>query len=159
MTNPRLRRTAASVVLSTAVGALVVLTTRVLSGHDPAATLASTLGLRSGVVLGALLGGILGAWLTLGGARRVAATAGFLLGTAFLYGMWLIAEPALWVVDVVMEAVFGEGGEQYSGLVLFLIAFPLFRTIASAGTSLVGGVLDRQRNKPRRAKEGSLEQS
>ncbi len=40
-----------------------------------------------------------------------------------------------------MHEIFGEGGEQYSALVLFLIAIPLFRTVAGVGTGLVGSLL------------------
>ena len=140
MTKP-LRRAVILVAASAATGWIVVAIARGLAGHDPAAKLASALGLGSGVILGAVLGGILGGWLVIGGRRRVARTAGFLLGVAFIYGAWLGTRSNLWVLDVVMHEIFGEGGEQYSALVLFLIAIPLFRTVAGVGTGLVGSLL------------------
>lgn len=140
-----MKREALAVALaSTGLGAAIIVLAGGIRGQDPAATLASTLGLGSGVVLGALLGGLLGAWLVLGGSTRVAATAGFILGVAFLYGAWLLAEPRLWIVDVVMMSVFGEGGELYSGLVLFLIAIPMFRAVSGASRGLVLSLLQRQ---------------
>ena len=141
------RGTAGVVIGCAAVGGFLLAVARGLSGQDPAGTLASILGLRSGILLGALLGGLLGAWLALGGTRRVAGTAGFLLGAAFIFGVWSLAEPFLWVVDVVMQELFGEGGEQYSGLVPFFIAILLFRAVAVAGTGLVGSLVERQRGR------------
>jgi len=113
--------------------------------RDPAATLATTLGLGSGVVLGALLGGLFGVWLVLGGRRRLATTAGFFIGIAVILAAWRLAQPSMWMVDIVMREVFGEGGDQYSGFALFLIAIPLLRTIAGSAAAFVGGLLVRQR--------------
>lgn len=136
-------QTAGVVLASSAVGGLIMAVVGRMAGNDPAGTLASTLGLGSGVILGAILGGLLGAWLVLGGRKRIAATAGFLLAVVFLFGVWRVAESYVWVVDVVLNEVFGEGGEQYSGLVLFVIAVPLFRAVAGAGRGLVGRLLER----------------
>jgi len=118
---------------------------QVLIGADPAAKLASTLGLGSGIVLGALLGSLFGGWLVVGPPRRVAATAGFLIGIGIILSGWRLAQPYFWIVDITMNQVFGEGGEQYSGPVLFLIAFSLFRTIAGSAADVVGRLLMRQR--------------
>jgi len=118
-------------LLAAALGTVIVFAATAARGDDPAAALAAALGLGSGPIVGAVLGGLLGAWLVIGGPRRVAATTGLLAGVAGLALVWRFGRAYLWVVDVVMNAVFGEGGDQYSGLAVFLVAIPLFRTIAS----------------------------
>lgn len=130
-------------LLAAALGAVIVFAATAAHGEDPAATLAAALGLGSGPIVGALLGLVLGAWLVLGGERRVAATTGFFLGVAGLAFAWRFGRGYLWVVDVVMNAVFGEGGSQYSGLALFLVAIPLLRTIASVGEAATRRLLKR----------------
>ncbi len=146
-----IRRAAGLVAASTAVGGLVmVVSTLVLSG-DPAANLAATLGLGSGIALGALLGGLFGGWLALGGLRRLAATCGFFVAVGLTLAAWNTGRPYLWAVDVVMNAVFGEGGDLYSTLVIILIAIPIFRTIASAAAALLSGLLCRRSGQAREA--------
>ncbi|MEW6569277.1 MAG: hypothetical protein AB1449_14165 [Chloroflexota bacterium] len=142
----RLRVTAVLTAASALVGALVMVVSAQVLGRHPAAKLASTLGLGSGMVLGALVGGLLGLWLVLGGAKRVAATVGFTVGIGALIAIWRIASPYSWVVAVVMNEVFGEGGDQYSGLVVFVLAIPVFRATAGAATSLTQRLIQMRRS-------------
>ena len=64
-----LRVVAAVIMASLVVGGLEMAISRSALSRDPAAALASTLGLGSGVVLGAVVGGLFGGWLVLGGTR------------------------------------------------------------------------------------------
>jgi hypothetical protein len=111
--------------------------------RDPAAALASTLGLGSGVVLGAVVGGLFGGWLVLGGTRRVSATIGFLAAIVVVLGIWRLVEPSLWVIDTVMNQVFGDGGEQYSGIVILYLGFLAFRMLQQAAAELAAQLLAR----------------
>lgn len=115
---------------------------RALADRDPAALLASTLGLGSSIVLAALASGIFGGWLALGGTSRIAATAGFFARIGAILMAWRLARPYVWVVDVVMNQTFGGGADAYSGFVLILIAIPLSRTIAGGASDLTGRILE-----------------
>ncbi len=100
---------------------------RSLSGGDPASASTSTLGLGTGPIMGGILGGIFAAWLALGGTRRVAGTAGALFAVLVVLAAWNVAQPSIWIVDVVLNEILGEGGELYSGLAVFLVpAHPTF---------------------------------
>ena len=128
---------------SLVVGGLVMAISRLVLSQDPAAALASTLGLGSGVVLGAVVGGLFGGWLVLGGTRRVSATIGFLGAIVVVLGIWRLVEPSLWIIDTVMNQVFGDGGEQYSGIVILYLGFLLFRTLQHAAAGLAAQLLAR----------------
>jgi len=121
---------------------MIMIAARALADRDPAALLASTLGLGSSIVLAALASGIFGGWLALGGTSRIAAIAGFFAGIGAILMAWRLARPYVWVVDVVMNQTFGEGGDAYSGFVLILIAIPLSRTIARGASALAGRILE-----------------
>jgi hypothetical protein len=138
-------RAVVATILSAALGGVILLAARGITGQDPAATLAASLGLGSGPLLGALLGGLLGGWLALGGPRRIAGTAGLLVGLAFIFYAWRLARPYLWVLDIALREILGEGGQIYSGLVLFLIAIPLFRRVAGLAAGLAARGLERPR--------------
>ena len=128
---------------SLVVGGLEMAISRSALSRDPAAALASTLGLGSGVVLGAVVGGLFGGWLVLGGTRRVSATIGFLAAIVVVLGIWRLVEPSLWIIDTVMNQVFGDGGEQYSGIVILYLGFLLFRTLQHAAAGLAAQLLAR----------------
>jgi len=156
MNEPKHRTAIARILASAGVGVLVMAVAGGVTGQDPAASLAHILGLNSGIPLGALLGGLFGAWLVLGGSRRVAASAGFFIGIGVVFAAWSLAQPYFWIVDILMNEVFGEGGEQYSGLVLFFIAILLFRAVAAAGAGLVGSLVERQRGRAPPSERGQI---
>lgn len=143
MTRPYLSRVVATSMVCAILGATLVLVARGVGGEDPAATLARTLGLGSGPVLGAILGGVLGGWLALGGPRRIAGVSGLLVGIAFVFVGWRLVQPHLWVLDIVMREALGEGGEVYSGLVLLLLAFPLYRAVGGLVAGFVRPIVER----------------
>ena len=58
--------------------------------------------------------------------------------------LWRSVQPSIWVVDVVLNEVFGEGGDLYSGLAVFLVAIPLFRLISGFAGGLVSRLVARQ---------------
>jgi len=137
------RPIATLILAALVVGGLVMAVARLFLSRDPAAALASMLGLGSGVILGALVGGLFGCWLVLGQAKRIAATVGFFAGILVVVAAWRLAEPYLWVVDVVMNAVVGAGGDQYSGIVVLFFGFLAFRIVQRAATGLAAGLLAR----------------
>jgi hypothetical protein len=89
------------------------------------------------------VGGLFGGWLVLGGTRRVSATIGFLAAIVVVLGIWRLVEPSLWVIDTVMNQVFGDGGEQYSGFVILYLGFLAFRTLQHAAAGLAAQLLAR----------------
>jgi len=143
MGTPKLRSVVGVFVTSAAVGSLVMALARVLNGWDPAKTLASTIGLSSGVLLGAVLGGVVGVWLVVGGRGRIAVFTGFLLSVAAMILIWRWVRPHTWVVDTFMIEAFGDGGEQYSGIVILSIGFIAFRTLQRAAIGLAAAFLAR----------------
>jgi len=91
---------------SSGVGLAAMLISTGITGADRPARLVSTLGLGPGIVLGVCSAACSEAgWSS--GARRIAATCGFLVAITVIFAAWRLAQ-----LYVVMSEVFEDGGDQ-----------------------------------------------
>lgn len=135
MGSRRALRIAKLALVSGVLGLLVVSLSNALAGEDRVANLSEVIGLRSGAVLGGAIGALLGAWLGLGGSRRIASLTGLLAGLLALVIVVRALRPHAWILDTVMEGIFGENGGAYSpALVVFILILawrPLTRWVSN----------------------------
>jgi len=123
-------------MLSAALGAAIMVIAARAAGSDPADLLAVRLGLGNGIVLGALLGGLVGLRLAMGRLPRVASFAGWVVAIALGALLWSIGRQIVWVLDVVLEAVFGPPAAGIGPFIGFGI---LLAVVRASGRSLSAG--------------------
>jgi hypothetical protein len=129
-------------ILGAAIGALIMLVSSQLSGEDRGSQIASHLRLGNGIVLGSILGALVSLWLSLGGRKRMAGISAWMIAIAAGAGLWALGSPVVWVLEVVLTGIFGEGAAGLAPFVGIGLLIAIVRAIAGYSSAILKPWLD-----------------